>query len=139
MMNKRVNELLWIGLTGIFIIGINFTVDIYQVFWGDHNIWWTNQTMRLSFDKSNDNFEIYIGGKILQNHLNEKTIFSRDNNGNLYPIVFNDITVRLNNWDKIKSSILMNTTITGFGLGVVITLFVIGLINYFTNKDSAEK
>lgn len=131
MTGKRVNELLWIGITGMLIIGTSFVVDVYRVFWGDHAMWWTHEAMRLPVEKTRDNFELYIGGKLLQKHLSEKTLFSADKNGKRHPVVSEDIAVRLNNWDKIRSSILTTTTMTGFGLGVATTLFAIGLFQYF--------
>ncbi len=139
MMSKRVNALLWIGLTGMLFIGTSFVVDVCRAFWGDQTIWWTHQSMRLPVEKTSDSFELYIGGKLLQKHLSERTLFSVDKNGKQYPVVSEDITVRLNNWDKIKASILATTTMTGFGLGVSTTLFVIGLAQYIAcGKKSRE-
>lgn len=132
MMDKRINALLWIGLTGMLIIGTSFVVDVHRAFWGDHTMWWTHQEMRLPVEKTRDSFELYIGGKLLQKHLSERTLFCVDKNGNQVPLVPEDVTVRLNNWDKIKSSILTTTTMTGFALGVATTLFVIGLTAYFS-------
>jgi hypothetical protein len=139
MMGKRVNALLWIGLTGMLLIGTSFAVDVCRAFWGDHTIWWTHQAMRLPVEKTSDVFELYIGGKLLQKHLSEKTLFSVDKNGKPYPVVSEDITVRLNHWDKIKSSILMTTTMTGFGLGAATTLFVIGLARYLASGKKARE
>ncbi|MGV8073614.1 MAG: hypothetical protein AB2L11_03490 [Syntrophobacteraceae bacterium] len=132
MMSKRVNALLWIGITGMLIIGTSFVADVHRAFRGDNTIWWTHQAMRVPVEKTRDNFELYIVGKPLQKHLSEKTLFSVDKNGKQYLIVSEDITVRLNNWDKVKSSILTTTTMTGFAFGVSITLFVMGLFQYFT-------
>lgn len=127
-MSKPVNTLLWIGLTGTLLIGSSFVADVYHAFWGDHSVWWTHRDMPLSVEKTSDYFELYVARKPLQRHLSEKTLFSLDNNGNQFPLVSEDITVRLNHWDKVKSSILTNTTFSGFGLGVSMTLFVIGLV-----------
>ena len=130
MANKRINPILWIGLTGTLIIGALFITDVYQAFWGDHSIWWTHQGMRLPIEETKDNFELYIAGEPLRKHISGGTLFFVDKNGNQYPIVSKDITVRLNNWDKIKTSILTSTTMSGFAFGVVITLLVIGLIQF---------
>ncbi len=132
-MDKRINALLWIGLTGMLIIGTSFVADVYRAFWGDDTIWWTHQEMLLPLEKTRDSFELYIGGKLLQKHLSERTLLSVDRHGNHHPLVSEDVTVRLNNWDKIKSSILTTTTMTGFGFGVATTLFVIGLAAYFAS------
>ncbi|HQN17611.1 MAG TPA: hypothetical protein PKV86_00665 [Syntrophobacteraceae bacterium] len=139
MMGKRVNALLWIGLTGMLLIGTSFVVDVYRAFWGDHTLWWTHQAMRLPVEKTSDVFELYIGGKLLQKHLSERTLLAVDKNGKQYPVVSEDITIRLNNWDKIKSSILATTTMTGFGLGVATALFVIGLARYFAGAKKPSE
>jgi hypothetical protein len=131
MANKRVNPILWIGLIGTLTIGTSFITDAYRAFWGDQSIWWTPQAMTLPVEETRDNFELYIGGKPLRKHLSDGTLFSVDNNAKQYSLVSKDITVRLNNWDKIKASILGHTTISGFAFGVAITLLVIGLIQIF--------
>lgn len=131
-MKKRANTLLWIGLTGTLIIGTSFFSDVYRAFWGDRSMWWTHQATGLPIEKTRDNFELYIGGKLLQKHLSEKTLFSADSNGKQHVVSSEDIRVRLNNWDKTKSSILTNTTMSGVGFGIVITLFVIGLVQHIS-------
>jgi len=131
MIKKQINTLLWIGLIGTLIVGTSFITDIYRAFWGDRSIWWTHQAMRLPLEETRDNLEIYIGGETLRKHLSDRTLFSVDKNGKQYPIVSKDITVRLNNWDKTKASILTNTTISGFAFGVAITLLMMGLIQVF--------
>jgi len=131
MVNNRINTILWIGLIGTLLIGTSFITDVYRVFWGDQNIWWTHQAMRLPIDEMRDNFELYFGGEPLSKHLSNGTLFSVDKNGKQYPIAFKDITVRLNNWNKVRASILTYTTMSGFAFGVVSTLLVIGLIKFF--------
>jgi len=139
MLNKRINPILWIGLTGTLIIGTAFFADVYQAFWGDYTMWWTHQSRRLPLEKTKDNFELYIHGKLLQRHLSEKTLFSVDNEGKQYPVVSEDITVRLNNWDKVKSSILTNMTMSGFGFGACITLLLVGLVQSFHHGKMTER
>jgi hypothetical protein len=131
MTSRRINPLLWIGLIGTLTIGTSYITDVYRAFWGDQSIWWTPQVMRLPVEDTRDNFELYIGGEPLRKHLSNSTLFAVDKNGKQYPIVSKDITVRLNNWDKIKASILRHTTMSGFAFGVVITLLVIGSIQVF--------
>ena len=130
-MTRRINTLLWIGLTFTLIIGSSFIVDVYRAFYGDHGIWWTPNSMRLPLEETKDVFDLYIGGKPLRMRLSDKTLFSVDKNGKQYPVVSRDITVRLNNWDKTKASILTHTTLSGPALGAALTLLVIGLIQFF--------
>ncbi len=139
MLHNRINTILWIGLIGTLSIGTSFITDVYRVFWGDKSIWWTHQAMRLQIDETIDNFELYIGGKPLVKHISDGTLFSVDNNGKQYPILFKDITIRLNNWNRVRASILTRTTISGFAFGVAITLLVMGLFQFFQHKKSRQK
>jgi len=130
MAGRKINTLLWIGLTVFFMIGSSFAVDVYQVFRGDNGIWWTNQASKLPLEEARGSFELYIQGKLLQKRLSDGTLFAVDKDGRQYPVVPGDIAVRLNNWDKVKASILADTTLSGFALGVAAALLVVGLIQY---------
>jgi hypothetical protein len=134
MKPKSINPLFLIGLIGFFIFGGSFFIDIYSAFYGDKDIYWTHQEMKLPIETTRNDFEIFIAGKSLQNHLSDKTIYMTDKNGMQYPVVAEDINVRLNNWNKIKSTILTKTTFTGVGFGITLTLLIIGLVQTFTQK-----
>jgi hypothetical protein len=134
MMTRRINALLWIGIIGTLVIGTNSITDGYRAFWGDHSLWWTPQAMRLPIEETKDSFELYIGGEPLRNYLSNGALFSVDKNGKQYPVGSKDITVRLNNWDKVRASILTHTTMSGFAFGIAITLFVIGLIQVLQHR-----
>jgi len=134
MMNKRINALLWIGIVGTLLIGTSLFTDVYRAFWGDHTIWWTHQSMRIPLEETKDNVELYVGGEPLRKHLSDGALFSLDKNGKQYPVVSKDVTVRLNNWEKVRASILKRTTMSGFAFGVVMTLLVIGLIQIFQQR-----
>jgi len=90
--------------------------------------------MRLAIDETWNNFELYIGGEPLQKHLSEGTLFFMGKNGEQYRIASKDISVRLNNWDRIKASILTNATMNSFVFGMAVTLLMIGLIQAFSQK-----
>jgi hypothetical protein len=134
MIKPKINPLVFIGLIGMFTIGTNFTVQLYRAFWGNQDIWWTARTMQLPIENSKNNFELFISGKSLQKHLSDGSLFALNNNGEQYRVVPNDLTIRLNNWNKVKSSILTNTIISGVIFGIVITVLVIGLIQVFGQK-----
>lgn len=135
MTKKRTNSLLWTGLTGTIILGTIFFADLYRAFWGDRAIWWTHQAMKVPIEETKDNFELFIAGRLLQKHLTDGTLLGVDDDGKQYPIVAKDVTVRLNNWDKIKTTILGHTTMSGFGFGVALTLLVVGLIQFFHREE----
>ena len=139
MMNKQTNALLWIGFIGTLLIGTSFLTDIYRAFWGDRAIWWTPQSMTLPIEETKDHFELYIRGQPLRKHLSGGTLFSVDKNENQHSVVSRDIAVRLNNWEKVRASILERTTMSGFAFGVMITLFVMGLIKVFQNRKNSNQ
>ena len=98
--------------------------------------------MQLPIEDSRDDFELFIRKKPLQKHLADGTLFALDNNGEQYRVVSKDITIRLNNWNKVRSSILGNAIISGVAFGIVTTVLVIGLIQVcrrekrFANKPA---
>jgi len=134
MKPKSINPLLLIGLIGFFTIGSSFFVDIYRAFYSDKDIYWTHHEMKLSIEKTKNDFQLLIAGKRLQNHLLDKTIYAVDKNGIHYPVVAKDIAVRLNNWNKVKSKILTKVIFTGFSFGITLTLLIIGLVQTFVQK-----
>lgn len=138
MKTKQINPALWIGLVGMLTIGSSYITDLYRAFLGNRDIWWTPQTMRLPVEATKNHFELYIAGKSLQNHLSDGTLFSVDKNGERYPIVSKDVTVRLNNWDQVKGSILTGASITGFVSGAMFALLLIGLIRAFYQRDNSS-
>ena len=140
-MNKpKINPLVFIGLIGILTIGTTFAMQIYSAIWGNRDIWWTPRTMQLPIEDSRDNFELFISGKPLQKHISDGTLFALDNDGEQYRIVSKDITIRLNNWNKVRSSIFANAVISGVAFGIVITMLVMGLIQVYRQKNrSANK
>jgi hypothetical protein len=134
MMIKRINTLLWIGIFGTLVVSTGLFTDIHRAFSGDQGIWWTHQSMKLPIEETKGNFELFIGGDPLWKHLAQGTLISVDKDGKQYSVVAQDVTVRLNNWEKVRASILERTTVSGFAFGVAITLLVIGLIQFFQQK-----
>ncbi len=84
--------------------------------------------MPLPIEKTGEHFQIFIGGKPLQDHLDGKTFFAADGDLVPYPVVSKDVTVRMNNWLAVKARILTKTTFTGFAFGVNLTLMIVGLV-----------
>ena len=137
MKKTKLNALLIIGIIGIFTIGINFAVQIYRAFGSNQDIWWTAMTMPLTIDKTKESFELSINGKTIQNHLSEGTLLALDDEGNQQPVVSGDISVRLNNWNKVKASILTNALFSGVLFGASITMLIIGLIQLLNRRSSS--
>ncbi|XOF34515.1 MAG: hypothetical protein ACL93V_04270 [Candidatus Electrothrix sp. YB6] len=91
-------------------------------------MYWTHKDKPLPLEKTGEHFQIFIGGKPLQDHLDGQTFFAADAELVPYPVVSQDVTVRVNNWHKVKARTLTKTTITGFVFGVNLTLMIVGLV-----------
>lgn len=137
MRKTKLNALLIIGIIGVFTIGINFVIQIYRVFGSNQDIWWTATTMPLTIDKTKESFELSINGKTIQKHLAEGTLLALNDEGNQQSVVSGDISVRLNNWNKVKASILINALFSGVLFGAGITMFIIGLIQLLNRRSSS--
>ncbi len=125
---RFINPLLFIGMIGVVTIGSSLYADLMQVFYGEQGIYWTHKDMPLPLEKTGENFQVFIGGKPLQDHLDEKTFFAADGELVPYPVASRDVTVRVNNWPSVKTRILTKTTLTGFAFGVNLTLMIVGLV-----------
>ncbi len=130
----RLNPLLFMGIIGMFTIGANFAMQLYRGFYGNQDIWWTAKTMRLGIEDSEGSFELFIGGKLLQKHLADGSLFAVDSNGEQHRVVAKDLAVRLNNWHKVRCSILANGIVSGIAFGVVVTVLVVGVVQVCGRK-----
>ena len=135
MRKTKLNALLIIGIIGVFTIGINFVIQIYRAFGSNQDIWWTATTMPLTIDKTKESFELSINGKTIQKHLADGTLLTLNDEGNQQPVVSGDISVRLNNWNKARASILTNSLFTGVLFGASITMLIIGLIQLLNRRN----
>jgi len=136
MRKKSFNPFLFVGLLGTFTVGTSFSVSMYNVFFCDRGIWWTHRDMRAAFDDTKNEFELYIAGKPLEKHLDSGALFLMDENKKQNRIVSEDITARLNNWNKVKADMLLYATITGCVFGISIALFAIGLFQVFSGRKT---
>ena len=134
MSRPTINPLVFVGLIGIFTIGSNFAIQLYRAYLGNQDIWWTPRTMQLGIEDTKDDFKLYISNKYLQQHLTDGNLFILDNEGGQYRIVSKDVTVRLNNWYKVKARILENAIISGILFGIVITMFMTGVVHVVEEK-----
>ncbi|MCI5190105.1 MAG: hypothetical protein D3905_10020 [Candidatus Electrothrix sp. AS4_5] len=125
---KYINPLLLIGMIGVFTTGSSLTADLMQVFYGEHNIYWTHKDSPLPLEKTGNDLQVFIGEKRLQDHLNGKTFFAADGELVPYPVLAKDVTVRVNNWPSVKAQILNKTIFTSFAFGVNLTLLIVGLV-----------
>ncbi|MCI5208760.1 MAG: hypothetical protein D3910_08190 [Candidatus Electrothrix sp. ATG2] len=134
MKNKFINPLLLIGMIGVFTAGSSLVADLMQVFYGEQGIYWTHKDTPLPLEKTENDFQLLIGGKRLKDHLGGKTFFAADDELVPYPVVAQDVTVRVNNWPSVKARILTKTTFTGFAFGVNLTLMIVGLVQVILQR-----
>ena len=138
MNSKFTNQFLMIGLLGLFTIGVSYFIDMYSAFYGDKDIYWTHEKMKLPIEKTENDFQLYISDKPLQKYLYEKTLYVIDESGTKYSVAAKDISVRLNNWNKIKSTILTKTTFTGFAFGITLAFLIMGLVQVYNQKRKSN-
>ncbi len=131
---KKMNALLVIGLIGILTIGVNFGVQSKRAFSGDPGIWWTAKTMPLSFEETQKAFELFIDGRLLQRHLADGTLMIARSDGEHHRLEPGDIAVRINNWHKVRASILAQALPSCFLFGVSLTMLVLGLAQIVARK-----
>ncbi|HON58281.1 MAG TPA: hypothetical protein PLT45_01970 [Smithella sp.] len=137
-MKRKMNDMLAIGLTGTIIFGFIFASNFMEAHWGNKDIWWTPMAKAVPLDQAKEHFELYIGGRLLQRHLEQETLSAVDQTGKPYKVVSNDVRVRLNNWDEVKTLKLNNAVITAFFLGISFALLVMGLIRFFAGKEDGR-
>ena len=135
MTQTGIRALINLGLTGVLVIGSILAVQLYSAFGADENIWWTADTMPLKLDETKNSFELFIKGKSLQNQISDGNLLL--NQENTAPVSSSDITARVNNWYKIKSSTLSFTLLSSFLFGTFLTMLVIGIIQNMKSKRTA--
>jgi hypothetical protein len=134
MAKRQINVYLFIGLIGVVTSGSMLFTHMYQAFWGDENIWWTHSRMNLTVEETGDRFRMTIGGKALRKHLSDGTLFAVDPNGDQYRVVSRDVGVRVNNWDRVKGTLLTGALPSSFGFGVSLALLIVGLVDWVKKK-----
>ena len=133
MKNPMKNVWFLIGFIGLFTIGSNFTIQMFRAFGQNQNIYWTNNSIKLPFSATKNEIELFINGKSLQKHLADGTLFALEADGKYYRIVPKDITARINNWHKVKSTILVYSVMTMAALGFFLAFMGI----WFSSSNSS--
>jgi len=138
MINRMIKPFLLIGMIGCFTCGSNFIINLYNAFWGPEDIWWTHNSMKIAIEESTNSIQVFIGGKPLQNHFPDKSLQLIDAEGKRHPVVSQDVRVRVNNWNKVKSRYLTFAVFTGVGLGMSLAFLICGLIGRVPPKGTSH-
>jgi len=125
MRKTRLNALIIIGIIGSFTCGGNLAVQLFRAFGQNQDIWWTARTMPLTIDETEESFELSISGKTIQKHISEGTLLAANDNDDQRPVVSGDVSVRLNNWNKVRASILTNALFSCLLFGASIAMLII--------------
>jgi hypothetical protein len=135
---KTVHPFLLAGLIGICTIGTGFTVQLYRAYGGNDAVWWTPVSMKRPFKESRNRFRLYLSGQPLSKHLEQGTLWAKDDQGERYRVVEKDLSVRLNHWPEVKASILSGAIVNGVLFGAALTLFAIGLAQVLGRSKTAD-
>ncbi len=134
MKTRRINVYLFVGMIGLFTTGPALFTQMYRAFWGQQNIWWTHSNMKLRLEETGNDFALYISGRLLQKHLAEGTLSGVDQNGAQYRVVSKDVGVRLNNWERVKATILATAGFAAFTFGMSVAFLIVGLVQRAKEK-----
>jgi len=134
MKHNKFNALILIGMIGIFTGGSSFAVQIYRAFLGNRDIWWTATTMPLGIDDTKGAFELSIDTKSIHQHLVDGSLFTLREDAYHKPIASTDIAVRLNNWDKVQSSLLAHALLPCFLFSASFIMLIIGVVQILSRK-----
>lgn len=134
----KINGFLIAGIIGVAVIGSHFGVQYGRAVWGSNDMWWTPKAMALTLSETRHNFELFVRGDLLQNHLKKGTLSAIDSQGESYRLVPEDIQVRLNNWYKVKSSMLHSAVLAAFLLGISVMSLVVGVKQLVVEKRKIQ-
>lgn len=139
MKNRRLNALVFIGIMGVITWGSIFAVYAIRTFASDQNIYWTAQSMPLRLQETRDSFELFIYGDFLENHLSRGALTIQNLEGSR-TVLLEDVSVRLNNWHRVKSSFLTHALWSGLLFSACATLLLVGVLqSLFPRKSIHEK
>lgn len=137
---RKTNGFLIVGIIGVSVLGSHFGIEYGRAVWGNNNMWWTPKSMALPLFKTRKNFELFISGELLQDHLDRRSLSATDAKGERYDLVPDDIYVRLNNWQKVKSSMLHTAVWIAFMLGISVMSLIVGVKQFISeDKTTANK
>jgi hypothetical protein len=136
---KQYNGFIIAGLIGTMIFGLHLGNSIFTVFFADRNIWWTPSRLALPLSESEDVFQLLISKHSLQDHLKSGTLHVIGAEGVSYQVVAKDISVRLNNWQRIQVQTLEGALFSAFFFGVSVTLLLVGFVNRRRDKRAGRQ
>ena len=124
---RSFNGLVFAGLLGTLILGSALVAALIELYRGDPGHNWTHQAMRLPLSETRDTFEVFIGGELLQKHLERGAMMTAGPDGTPYKIMEEDIRVRLNNWPGRRADLAVRAIPEAFLTGLSIACLALGV------------
>ena len=128
MRQFRMHPLLKFFLPAFFVFGGLFASHLVSGLQGDPNIWWSSSRLPVDHRQSRDVFEIYLKGQSLDQAITEKRLAVITPDGQPMPLAWDDITVRLNSWPRVKANSLALAALFGFLFGGCLAMVITGMI-----------
>lgn len=135
---RKINAWLIIGIIGVCVFGSHFGIQYGRAMLGRKDIWWTPKTMALPLEQTRQKFELFVNDELLQNRIKQGTLLVINQEGKTSPVVSDYVKVRVNNWDKTRASFLHTTIFTALLLGISLMSLIVGVIQYFGNKNKPD-
>jgi hypothetical protein len=133
-MRRRLHPLLLAGLIGTTVSGSLFAGQYGAAVWGRSDIWWTPIELAWTLPAAANEFELYLGGELMQRQVERGALAVQNENGAMRPVAPTEIKVRLNNWQKIRAERLHGAVFAAFSLGISLTCLVLGLIGQVRSR-----
>jgi len=135
-MRRRLNPLLLAGLIGTAVSGSIFAEQYGAAVWGNQNIWWTPLELALPLAVTVGEFELYIGGELMQRQVERGALAVKDEQGAMRPVAPAEIRIRLNNWQKIRAERLHGAVFAALSLGISLACLGLGVAQTLHNRNN---
>ena len=136
-MQRNINPVLLVGIIGVCVLGPLFAAQFGRAVWGNRDIWWTPKTLALSLDETQADFQVFVSDAPLQDLVAQGALTTTDSSGKRHQVVAQEISVRLNNWHKVKATFLYSAIFSAFMLGLAVTCLMLGLVQVFAERKKA--
>jgi len=114
-----------LGLPALFLL--TSSVRIYSFLHQRPDIWWTPRGGMVPLAQSHDRVAVYVAGAELDDVVAAGRLRLQRDQGTS-AIAPNDVTMRFNNWDRVRAQQLPTMLMYGTTAGAAAALLLVGLI-----------
>jgi hypothetical protein len=104
----------------LILAGAGLLRDLFQ----RADIWWTPAAMAPSLAEAGDRVQIFAQGKPLGTLLDQQQLWLNEQSGST-ALTAKDVTLRFNNWDRVRARRAPLDMLYGFALGGALVLLII--------------